>query len=229
MSRTYGARPHPIGHHTIDWHEMLHYLYLPIKIPAWDQTGSAAEADIVMPRRLEMLRPLVEAAWDDYVSGGHGTRMPAAADTYVYLTVRRGWATPDNPLNRPGWHTDGFGSDDLNYIWADVHPTRYAVQDFELKADDVESMRQMEAQVRPDRIEEGLPEWLYGLDPYVVHATPVIPPPGTMRSFAKISFSPHRYNLLGNSHNHDLAYDWVMHNRTALRNDPYAGERDYVS
>lgn len=64
------------------------------------------------------------------------------------------------------------------------------------------------------------------LDPYVIHDTPLIPAPGGMRSFFKISVSTNRYDLVGNSHNYLFDYAWPMTDRAALRNQPH-GNRDY--
>jgi hypothetical protein len=51
------------------------------------------------------------------------------------------------------------------------------------------------------------------------------PPPGGMRSFLKISLSHQKYNLVGNSHNYLFDYNWDLHDRDTLRNDPaYAGK-----
>jgi hypothetical protein len=49
-----------------------------------------------------------------------------------------------------------------------------------------------------------------------------------MRRFVKVSLSSHRYNLIGNSHNHLLDYDWQMFPRDAARNDPAAYMADFV-
>jgi hypothetical protein len=65
------------------------------------------------------------------------------------------------------------------------------------------------------------------LNPYVIHDTPMIPAPGGMRSFFKISVSNQRYNLRGNSHNHLFDYEWEMVDREALRNQPVGRNRDY--
>lgn len=186
------------------WYEYMHYLYLPVKM--------AGDPYVALPPRLDFLRVLV-----------HGAIATEEWDGYVYVTARRGWASPDNPLNRPGWHTDGFGSTDINFIWTDKFPTRFAVNPFvDISDSHVLSAKQFEHQVKtvvtyPERT-------VLRLDPFVVHATPEIPEPGGERSFFKISLGRERYNLLGNSHNYLLEYDWKMWSRSEIRNDPaYAG------
>lgn len=238
----YGVAPVDLGEFPVAWHEYLRYLYLPVVIPDHDLLSPVqvslnprigvmpSPIDIVLPERLRFAEPMVEAAIDDYLAGHHGWPVTRWSDLYVYVSAHRGYATPGNPLNRPGWHTDGFGSDDLNYVWFDAVPTWMAVQPFVgIDPDHVASLDQMTAQIDHDRVIKDLPcQHLYRLTPHVVHAAPEIPAPGLTRSFLKISISAHRYNLLGNSHNYQIAYQWQMHDRAELRNDPYRGETDYI-
>jgi hypothetical protein len=88
-------------------------------------------------------------------------------------------------------------------------------------------MRQFEHQVKLDHIDPRPERWLYKLNPFVVHATPIIQEPGEMRSFVKVSVSKHRYNLVGNSHNYLFDYEWEMFERTDVRNDPTYAQADY--
>lgn len=214
---SYGDAPVAIGQFPLEWHEMMHWLYLPVRMP------DHAPPQLRIPRTLYHLAPLVTAAIHD------ARDFAGFRDPYVYVTARRGYATPDNPLNRPGWHCDGFGTDDLNYVWWDRWPSRFAIGDFgPISVDHVESMRQFAERIGVEPTSDDMPsETLYRLTPHVVHATPVLAE-GGMRSFAKISVSDHRYNLEGNSHNHDFHYQWQMHPRGEARNDPIYGEADYI-
>lgn len=251
----YGEAPVDLGPLNLPgWHEFMHYLYLPVRMPLSD-TQSPGGLDVgkvrrgasmgflatgghermyfprFLPERLRFLERAIWAAFEDAWSLGFG-------DPYIYVTARRGFATPGNPLNRPGWHCDDFGGTDLNYIWADRWPTRILRSDdpLNISDDDAESMSDMDliATVAANGGYDGDPRivdapvgHLLRLSPYVIHDTPVIPAPGGMRSFFKISVSTHRYNLIGNSHNHLLDYDWPMHDRAAVRNQP-GGNADYV-
>lgn len=234
MNGRYGEGPVSLDSIELpDWHEFMHYLYLPVRLPD-SEVGAEEHAEITLPARLEFLRTACYAALDDarYTA-------PHLGDPYVYVTARRGFASPGNPLNRPGWHCDDFGGTDLNYIWSDVYPTRLLLCDEALPvpADDAESMRYMETLASDLRfashdshgigIVESPVNELLRLTPWVIHNTPEVPAPGGMRSFFKISVSTHRYDLLGNSHNHLLDYDWPMVDRAALRNQPSGGNRDY--
>lgn len=224
MDRRYGLPPELFRRDfRPDWHEYMHYLYLPVVMPGSER--------IRLPQNLEFIRHEVEAVCLDEMVGDPTL---VGDPLYVYVTARRGYATPGNPLNRPGWHADGFGTDDINYLWSDRWPTRFAIGEFkDISEDHVRSAEQFEGQivsasysaVVPElRIEAGEPNAIYRLDPSVVHATPIIDPPGGDRSFFKISVSPSRYNLLGNSHNYLFDYEWHMYSRSEIRNDPaYAG------
>lgn len=241
----YGEAPVDLGefHPTPGWEEFMHYLYLPVRIPFEDGPSRTVQQGI--PPALAFLAPAVEQAMYDAA-----TTTDHLSDPYVYVTARRGFATPGNPLNRPGWHCDDFGGTDLNYIWSDVWPTRLLLADEPLRipADDAESMEHMDryahwagdptargglvngfAPVGTEtlRLDDAPNGHLLRLSPYVIHDTPIIPAPGGMRSFFKISVSTHRYNLLGNSRNHDFTYDWPMYDRAEVRNQP-GGNGDYI-
>lgn len=213
--RSYGDPPEVMAVFDLDFAEYMHFMYLPIRI------GSEAPWDLRVPRRLMFARDLILHATYVEWKRGHAWQ-------YVYLTARRGFATPGNPLNRPGWHADGFGTDDVNYVWTDRYPTQFALQRFTGVSDDhVESLRAFEDQIIPDRIRTYPNRTLLRLDPFVIHAAPEIPPPGGERLFLKVSFSNDRYDLIGNSHNYLFDYEWPMHSRAEVRNDPAraAGDR----
>jgi len=206
----YCGGPEAIGESCVEFTEFMHYQYLPVKL--------AGNDEIRIPERLEFLRPLVDLAVDKEGKDGW----------YIYVTARHGWATADNPINRPGWHTDGFGTDDVNYIWWDGDGTRFTSQTFtDISDDHIVSMGQFEEQIDPTKVYTEVGGLLYRLIPVVVHSTPQIVTPH-MRSFVKISFSEHRYNLQGNSHNYLFAYNWRMYSRDEVRNDPYMAESDFV-
>lgn len=256
MTGVYGEAPTDLGPLDLSehWHEFLHYLYMPVRIPerdpgvAVDSAARDSDLAITLPTRLRFLwKPVATALADAARTAPH------LADPYVYVTARRGYAAPGNPLNRPGFHCDDFGGSDLNYIWTDAFPTRFLLADEPLtpSSDDAESMADFEDFARAAeqraatsaanpfpwpviedrlnlRIVDGPVNELLRLTPHVIHSTPEVPEPGGMRSFFKVSVSTHRYDLLGNSHNHLLDYDWPLYDRQALRNQPGAyADRDY--
>jgi hypothetical protein len=206
----YGCAPIRLGRFNFNLPEVMYYLYLPVRID---------DSRIALPPNVEVCRPIIEEALAN----------APRRYRYVYLSARKGWASPDNPLNRPGWHCDGFGTNDMNYVWWAGPGTRFAVQEFhDISEDHIVSQRQFEQQVE-SQWDAAWPERnLYALDPYVVHATPLIDAPGCMRQFVKISLSDRRYNLENNSHNYLLNYDWPLHSRDVIRNDTHRAQLDYV-
>jgi len=221
MDNSYGATPDPVALFPLNFTEFMHYQYLPVFMPG--------VGGFRIPDRLQFLEPMVEKAVEREARN-HFDCDGGLEGRYVYLTARHGWATPENPLNRPGWHCDGFGTEDTNYIWWVGCGTRFAFMEFEsISPNHQRSMDQFEHQIKEDAVFDTFPSRvLYRLDPYVVHSTPIIPSPGQMRSFVKISISRHRYNLEGNSHNYLFDYDWKMHPRHVVRNDPHYPEADFI-
>ncbi|RFA12121.1 hypothetical protein B7R22_16960 [Subtercola boreus] len=222
---TYGTAPQLLGHFdlTATFTEYMHWMYLPVAIK---EPGEPVQFSL--PSQLKFATPLLSAALDNEMERGDRHKY-----RYIYLTTRRGYATPGNPLNRPGWHSDGFGTDDVNYVWTDRFPTLFAEGEFlDISNDHLFSAQQFERQIEFRRAGV-LDLKTYGdgefmrLDPCVIHAAPEIPAPGGERSFVKVSFSNDRYDLLGNAHNHGLDYDWPMHERAVTRNDPASAGRDF--
>lgn len=202
--------PECLGEFDIELPEMMYYLYLPVQM--------AHFGAIKMPSNLGRCLGMVQAA-------RHQT--PKEFE-FIYISARKGWASPDNPLNRPGWHADGFGTDDLNYVWWSGPGTRFAIQRFtDISDDHVVSLRQFEQQAQPLHVVTLKERNLYRLDASIVHATPLIAAPGCMRQFVKISLSNHRYNLKDNSHNYLFDYDWTMIDRETIRNDPAGAGKDF--
>lgn len=211
MRPKFGNAPTYHGQFEFDLREVMYYLYLPVRM---------GDSGLRLPENVQCCESMIRAA------------IAATERQYelVYLSARKGWASPDNPLNRPGWHCDGFGTDDMNYAWWRGPGTRFAIQHFhEISDDHVASLRQFDQQIHPERIVQYPERGLYGLDPTVVHATPLIEPPGCMRQFIKVSFSDHHYNLENNSHNYLFDYDWPLVNRETIRNDTHKAQADYVS
>lgn len=221
---TYGREPERVGNIAADLREVMYYLYLPVKM--------AYGVEVKLPPNLEPCRRhLINAwAWAEH-------RGLVGEQHYMYLSARKGWATPDNPLNRPGWHCDGFGTNDLNFVWWKGPGTRFLTGDVGKVPDDHKaSLEHFEAEaeeykknLRPNtRIVDDLPEqWLYAIDPQIVHATPEIKAP-CWRQYVKVSISLHKYNLENNSHNFLFDYDWPMFGREEVRNDTHRGQRDYA-
>ena len=63
------------------------------------------------------------------------------------------------------------------------------------------------------------PRELLRLNQFNIHRVPEIGKP-CFRTFFKMSFSKDKYNLISNSHNYELNYDWELKEREETRNHP---------
>lgn len=203
-----GRPPVDMGPVHVPITEMMFYLYLPVKFPEHEFIDPA-----FIPQRLKPLTSILGMIpvgdWED---------------RYVYITAKRTHVSPGNMSNRPGWHCDGYGTDDLNFIWSDCVPTEYSVGDFQLSHDDWLSMQEMEQQAPSNSILRMPNRHLIRIDDRVVHRVAEGHNYTGLRTFVKISISRFKYNLVGNSHNHLIDYNWTMYDRNAMRNMEHNGD-----
>jgi hypothetical protein len=206
---TYGKLPEVVATIDIDCNEYMHYQYMPIKL--------AAQSHITYEKRLDQFWELFFAACYDYKQTyGYNNYY----NCYVYATVKCKYQSHGCGFNRSGYHTDGFRTADINYIWSSCQSTVFNTSKFELSDDEHLSLEQMESQARPDH-EVIYPDCtLLKLDRFVVHKVGNIL--DGKRTFVKISISKDKYNLEGNTHNYELDYNWEMYPRSSLRNVPQA-------
>lgn len=201
----YGSEPKVVDTIQLDPQEMCFVQYLPIAMAEREGLGDF----INIPENLSWVRPLINSVWiEDKLD----------LDYYIYLTVKHLYVTPSNMGNRPGWHSDGFGTDDINYIWCDKYPTEFCIQDFSITEDCETSLKEMESQADEKNIKVYGENALLRLDKYNIHRTPIVGE--GYRTFVKISISKNRYNLKGNAHNYLFDYDWEMVVRSDIRNHP---------
>jgi hypothetical protein len=196
----YGELPKELGIFEVEAKEMMFYQYLPIKMPNATQP--------IYEQRLKCFDALVgEFGLDNYVN------------SYVYLTAKFLYQMPNCSFNRMGWHSDGFLTDDINYVWCDKYPTIFNKTDFDLPLDDLLSMEEMEKQAMPFNDVIYKENQLLRLNQFNIHkVAPIIK--GGMRTFLKVSISKDEYDLIGNSHNYLINYDWEMKQRKQERNIP---------
>lgn len=194
----FGKPPKVIGKFDADCSEMMFYLYLPIYCPrkGWH-----------VPPPLERYRDIIHSAVK------HASAPP---NWRVYITAKTLYCDSGCLGAREGWHTDGFGTDDLNYIWCDRSPTIFCIQNgLQIRDCEQQSMMDMEDQcvnktTYPDKT-------LLALDQYVIHRANNRIEPG-VRTFVRISLSPTTYNLIGNSINYDLPLGIPYVRRQMARN-----------
>lgn len=204
----YGELPKELGIFEVEAKEMMFYQYLPIKMPN--------ETQPIYEQRLKCFDALVGAICCDYI-GEFG--LDNYVNSYVYLTAKHLYQMPNCSFNRTGWHSDGFLTDDINYIWCDKYPTIFNKTDFDLPLDDLLSMEEMEKQAMPFNDVTYKENQLLRLNQFNIHKVAAITK-GGMRTFLKVSISKDKYDLIGNSHNYLLNYDWKMKQRKDARNIP---------
>ena len=221
----YGKSPKVLGQFELNppkyGFSLMHYQYLPILMLDSEYKG------FKLPENLIEFKVLIDKVTEDLIEHTGSTITDKTFPyKYMYLTVKRSWVEPGNPGNRPGWHADGFGSSsadpngigDLNYIWSDMNPTEFAVQEFvNVPTGDFEMLESIERQVIPEMITSLPDNTLARLDEEVIHRVGLNVNPG-VRTFFKLSASNHKFNLIGNTYNFDLPHDWEMYSRATHRN-----------
>ncbi|MGB2525649.1 hypothetical protein [Flagellimonas sp. SN16] len=204
----YGKLPKYIGLFDVDINEMMFYQYLPIKLQGM--------VEPVLEQRLKPFSELIGAALCDFVADYGLERFHKS---YVYLTAKYMYESKGCSFNRKGYHSDGFLTDDINYIWSDCKPTVFNFSKFNLTLDDHLSMKEMDEQADEEKIETYPDNSLLRLDQFVIHRCSNIEREG-MRKFLKISVSKDRYDLKGNAINPLLKYKWEYRDRKKERNIP---------
>lgn len=118
-----------------------------------------------------------------------------------------------------GYHSDGFMTDDINYIWSNKCPTVFNKSQYALTLHHEFSLSEMEEQSLKENEVTYSNNQLLRLNEFNIHKVGDVLQP-TIRAFLKISFSADKYDLIGNSHNYNLKYEWEMKQRQIQRNVP---------
>lgn len=211
---TYGTLPVLLGTRKIEVQESMFYLYMPILLK-----GELSKNWVILPERLKIFKDLIDECIYDWVN--HTCEQ--LSEHYIYITVKHMLVTPNYWGNRPGYHSDGFMTNDINYIWSDCNPTIFNCTDFKLTMDENISMFEMEQQAIVNK-ERTYPDFsLLRLNQYNIHKVAPVTE-NRMRTFVKISFSKDKYDLIGNTHNHLLNYQWEMKKRCETRNVPQSNQ-----
>ena len=138
-----------------------------------------------------------------------------------YLTIRHEYVNPGSFGNRPGWHIDGFKSDQHNFIWMDILPTDVCDGEFRLSNDHYISLNEMmEQSCENDKFVRVLDvNTLYEMDQSCVHQPAVnnIRQP-RLRTFIKFTFSREQFNAFGNAWNYKIPHIRPTQHRHDSRN-----------
>jgi len=215
--KLYSKEPQSVGEFFLTSKEYCQYLYLPIKM--------AGSVFFKMEPRILFISDMVYAVTADQITK-IGTN--AFKNKYVYLTLKQTFIAKETHHNRPGWHSDGFGTDDVQYIWFDKFPTEFMCGEFEVSDSDEDSMKDFDTYSKLINFGSDIgyyhkPETfhLYYIDQNHIHRTTPATSDG-VRTFIKITVSSHIYAQEGNSRNYELQYDWELSPRHIDRNQPHA-------
>jgi hypothetical protein len=204
----YGSLPKYLGTHKIQCEEMLFYQYLPIKLK--NQT------ELIFEERLKCFEKLIGNICCDFV-GEYG--LNRFVTSYIYLTAKKMYQVNNCSFNRKGYHSDGFLTEDINYIWSDKNPTVFNYSSFKLTQEDTISLYEMDKQANKKTIKIYPENSLLRLDQFNIHKVNENKEL-VLRTFVKVSFSSDKYDLKGNSKNYLLDYNWKTRDRGLERNIP---------
>lgn len=218
--KVYDGAPQKVCTWDVGNSEFMLWLYLPVKLPF---------GEVSLPDNVNKFKGIL-----DIVKENLSHTENKWEESYIYLTIKSMVVSEDNVGQRLGWHSDGFMTKDLNYIWSDVEEitTRITTGGMTLTQCHTKSLQEMENykefllrcsyQVMADTV--------YLLDETVLHEA-VRPTRPVFRNFVKVTVSDKLYKLEGNSVNHLLG-DYLPENlikRNETRNCPQGiAEKYYV-
>ncbi|MDV3555212.1 hypothetical protein [Elizabethkingia anophelis] len=204
----YGDLPKVIDTIEIDCKEMMFYQDMLIK----EKNTDICKIEPRLCVFSDIIRAAIKAFENEFGE-------EAYKNSYMYISAKRLFQVKGKPFNRPGWHSDGFMSSDINYIWSDDGSTVFNNSDFVISQDDSLSLKEFQIQADPDNDVIFPPNTLLRLNQYNIHRVGEVLQDG-LRTFVKVSFSTEKYDLEGNSHNYGIDYDWKMRARKLTRNIP---------
>lgn len=138
-----------------------------------------------------------------------------------YLSIKHEYVHGGSIGNRPGWHIDGFKSDQHNFIWYDCIPTEVCTGSFNLTNDHDISLDEMDYQaIDNDKFNHALPiNTLYEMNQECVHRpTYNKMDKAVLRTFIKITYSKEQFNCIGNAWNYKLPHIRMTAHRNNHRN-----------
>jgi ankyrin repeat protein len=210
---SYGELPVDLGLYNVDVGEKMYYQYLPIKL--------RNSREYFIEPRLYPFKDLIDSINTDFMNmWGYKTWKK----NNIYLTVKRMYVCNGRTFNRTGYHSDGFMTEDINYVWCDHLPTIYNSTDFVLDQDDTISLKQMteQASINNEKCyEDGT---LLRLNQFNIHKVNESTAFTGTRTFLKVSFSLDKYDLKDNSRNYLLKTYWNTRERGTERNMPQSGK-----
>jgi len=206
--KKYGELPKVVGEIQINCDELMFYHSMLVKL--------AGVQEPVMETRLDVFKDILGKICCDYIAE-YG--IDSYMNSNVYFSAKKLYQEKGSSFNRKGYHSDGFMSDDINYIWYDSEPTIFNNSDFKITLDDTKSMVEMDEQALKEN------EYLYPnntvlrLNQYQIHKVSASDA-DSLRVFVKVTFSKDIFNLKGNTINPLIDYNWDFRERSITRNIP---------
>lgn len=120
---------------------------------------------------------------------------------HAHVTIDNSRVEPGNTQRFPGFHGDGLQGGKFktklivehSYVFVDRFPTEFAMQPFfvaHLNEDRYNVFKEFDRQLNNSSIYRGLPGHCYLIDPYMVHASPVITETCVHRTFFRLTLTP---------------------------------------
>jgi hypothetical protein len=189
-----GAWPEPVGVMNLrPPREEQHVLRMLILKPTFNWA---------IPESLEWVWPMIKES-ELHQSG-------IARHPFAYITVRNGYvkSTGDDE-----WHVDGFSTrfthvPEQNYIWTSGR-TEFCPKGIKFPRDfdpDKHNVHKY-IQRRMDEGVAGMPNFIYAIDPYVVHRRALDPTP-QWRTFVRVTFCPIEIDDVNNTINPGMPTDY---------------------
>lgn len=208
----YGTLPKEVGTIQNGIDEMMFYQYLPIK------GNDTFQLNLPSHLSNEFLQEFITIVNNDFINL-RGVK--SFKEHYIYLTVKHLFVTHGKGLNRPGIHSDGFMTDDINYIWSNELPTIFYSGEFpDVPMDDIKSIEYFEEQKKHCERVVYPTDTILRLDQFNIHETNTIEQFSGLRCFVKVSFSKDKYDLKGNAKNSWITSNWEYRERGQTRNIP---------
>lgn len=151
--------------------------------------------EIRLPKELLPIKPILVRLlqYDYYIN-------PNFQTFHAHITIDNSAVKPNTTQRFGGFHGDGLQGGKFkqklvvehSYIFVDKFPTEVALQPFfvaHLNEDRYNIFKEFDKQVKRDLIYHLRPSTVYLIDPYVVHASPVITEQ-TERTFFRLTLTP---------------------------------------
>jgi len=154
-----------------------------------------ANTDIRLPAEMAPIKPLLVKLlqYDKFIN-------PFFEELFAHVTIDNSTVEPGTTHRFGGFHGDGLQGGKFkkklvvehSYVFVSNHPTLFSLQPFfvaHLNEDRHNIFKEFDRQVQSQSIYTGMDQHLYLIDPYVVHASPLIQK-RTERTFFRLTITP---------------------------------------